>query len=470
MNQSDEIPEGHGDILIVEDSPTQSLKLRHVLERHDYHVLAVARDGREALAALAARRPTLVITDINMPGMDGYELCRRIKDDPKLHDLPVILLTSLADPRDILRGLECGADNFIVKPYDEEFLLSRIQYVLANLELRRQAGGKQATEIYFAGHKYQLTTERIHSIDLLLSTYETAVHKNLELSRAKEQLEQQAVELREKNAEMEADLDMARELQTAFLPRHYPVFPATASPERSALHFCHRYFTSTELGGDFFDILTLSDTLAGVLICDVMGHGVRAALVTAIVRGLVEELRSDAADPGRFVTEMNRSLCSILHQTTTPLFATAFYVVVDAARGTMRWANAGHPAPFHVRRTAGTVERLQRIGEKPGPALGLLNTATYTTSDGLLAAGDLIMLFTDGLYEIDGPGDTLYEMSQLTAAITSLRALPTPQLFDDLIAELRRFSVTGEFGDDMCLVGMDITRLLSARSGYGSVS
>src|SRR5207249_10385325 len=143
-----------------------------------------------------------------------YQLCERIKDDPKMREVPVILLTSLSDPKDILKGLECGADNFIVKPYDEEFLLSRIEYVLANQELRRQSDGKGATQIFFAGHKYQLTSERIHSIDLLLSTYETAVQKNLELSKAKEQLEQQAEMLREKNAQMEADLDMARELQS----------------------------------------------------------------------------------------------------------------------------------------------------------------------------------------------------------------------------------------------------------------
>ncbi len=460
MSSIDEIPFSGADILIVEDSPTQMLKLRHVLERHGYTVLTAARDGEEALAALAAHRPTLVITDINMPGMDGYELCRRIKDDPTMREIPVILLTSLADPKDILGGLECGADNFIVKPYDDEFLLSRIQYVLANLELRRQAGGKQATEIYFAGHKYQLTSDRIHSIDLLLSTYETAVQKNLELSRAKDQLEQQALELREKNALMAADLDMARELQTAFLPRHYPVFPGNASPERSALQFCHRYFTSTELGGDFFDVLALSDTQAGILICDVMGHGVRAALVTAIVRGLVEELREDAADPGKFVTEMNRGLCAILHQTTTPLFATAVYAVVDAARGTVRWANAGHPAPFHVRRSAGEVERLQHPGVKPGPALGFVPAAVYTTFDRPLEPGDLLMLFTDGLFEIDGPDDALYDLSGLTEAVARRRALPTPQLFDDLLTELRAYSVTGEFGDDMCLVGMDMTRLL----------
>ena len=460
MTPDDEIPAGHGEILIVEDSPTQTLRLQHVLETHGYRVLTPARDGREALAALAAHRPTLVITDINMPGMDGYELCRRIKDDPALTDLPVILLTSLGDPKDILRGLECGADNFIVKPYEEEFLLSRIRTVLANLELRRQAGGGQASEIFFAGRKYHLTSDRIHSLDLLLSTYETAVQKNLELSHAKEKLEQQAVQLREKNAEMEADLAMARELQTAFLPRHYPVFPAGASPERSALHFCHRYSTSTELGGDCFDIHALSDTVAGVLVCDVMGHGVRAALVTAIVRGLVEERREDAADPARFLTEMNRSLCAILRQTTTPLFATAIYVVADAARGTVRWANAGHPAPFHVRRAAAAVERLQMPGEKPGPALGLLDTAAYTAHERPLAPGDLLMLFTDGLYEMDGPNDTLYEMSQLADAITRLHARPTPQLFDDLLAELRAFSATGAFGDDMCLVGVDLTPLL----------
>ena len=122
MSSEGENPTAGVEILIVEDSPTQALKLRHVLEKHGHRVTA-ASDGRKALAALAASVPTLVITDINMPEMNGYELCQRNKDDPKLKELPVILLTSLSDPKDILCGLECGADNFIVKPYEEEFLL-----------------------------------------------------------------------------------------------------------------------------------------------------------------------------------------------------------------------------------------------------------------------------------------------------------------------------------------------------------
>ena len=454
MNPSDQSQACDVTILIVEDSKTQALKLRHLLLRRDYQVHC-ASNGKEAMALLTNMRPTLVITDINMPEMDGYELCRRIKDDPALRLVPVILLTSLSDPNDILKGLECGADNFVVKPYDEEFLLSRIQYVLANLELRRQTGGKDATEIYFAGHKYKLTSDRIHSIDLLLSTYETAVHKNLELNKAKEKLEEQAVELREKNAEMQADLAMARELQSAFLPRNYPVFPANASPERSAIQFCHRYTTTTELGGDFFDILALSDGEGGVLICDVMGHGVRAALVTAIVRGLIEEMKPIAHDPGNFLCELNKSLCAVLKQTVTPLFATAFYVVADLHRKELRFANAGHPPAFHLRRTAGVVEALS--GDvKPGPALGIFDGAVYQTAVRPLAPRDMVMLYTDGLYEVEGANDEFFTKQELIEAVTKRVSLPAPRLFDELLEEVRAFSTKQEFEDDVCLVGLEV--------------
>ncbi len=202
MNATEDHPTQGVHILIVEDSPTQAMKLLYLLERQGYHVTA-ASNGKEALAALSVKVPTLVVTDVNMPEMDGYELCHNIKDDPSLQTLPVILLTSLSDPRDILRGLECGADNFIVKPYNEEFLLSRIHYVLANLELRRTAENGQATEVYFAGQKYQLKSPRLHSIELLLSTYETAVQRNLELEQARAALEAKAQELARSNNDLE---------------------------------------------------------------------------------------------------------------------------------------------------------------------------------------------------------------------------------------------------------------------------
>ena len=440
-------------ILIVEDSMTQSLKLQHLLERHAHRV-TVARDGIEALESVRAHPPQLIITDVNMPKMDGYGLCARIKDDPDLQDVPVILLTSLSDPKDILKGLECGADSFVVKPYQEDFLLSRIHYVLVNRELRH-AG---QNEIYFAGEKYRLTPGRTHSIDLLLSTYETAVQKNMELTLAKEKMEHQAGELRDKNAQMEADLDMARELQTAFLPQHYPVCPPGCGEGESALSFCHRYSATTELGGDFFDIMRVSDTEAGIFICDVMGHGVRAALVTAIIRGLVEELAPCLDRPAHFLSEMNQSLCHILKQTVTPLFASAFYAVVNIETGEIRHSNAGHPLPFVLDRSQGTIDRILPAGGKPGPALGVFPNSQYSCDSRQLAAGNFLILYTDGLYEVEGPDGEMFTQDQLAATLGEVSALHPCQLLDALMERILAWSAEGKFEDDVCMLGAELRR------------
>src|SRR5205807_5373669 len=136
-------------------------------------------------------------------------------------------------------------------------------------------------------------------------------------------------ELRSKNAQLEADFNMAREIQEIFLPHQYPTFPPGVAAHESALRFSHRYLPAAAVGGDFFDIFAITPTTAGIFICDVMGHGMRAALVTAIMRGLVEELMPVAADAGKFLTEINRSLHTILRRTREPFLATAFYIVAD---------------------------------------------------------------------------------------------------------------------------------------------
>ena len=156
----------------------------------------MAGHGQEALVRLREQRPTLVITDVNMPEMDGYDLCRRIKSDEMLQDLPVILLTSLSDPKDVLKGIECGADSFVVKPYDEGVILSRIEHLIAQLPLGRRTESSTVTEILYEGQRYTIDTGRTHSVELLLSTYEIAVQRNRQLAGAKQQLERQADELR----------------------------------------------------------------------------------------------------------------------------------------------------------------------------------------------------------------------------------------------------------------------------------
>lgn len=177
------------EILVVEDSPTQALCLEGALEEANYQV-SIARNGQEALDYLKDHRPTLIVSDIVMPGMDGYELCRLVKADKELQDTPVLLVTSLSDPADILKGLQCGADNFITKPYQERELLSRIQYLLVNRELRHRSAAGLGVEIFFAGRKHFLTAERMQIIDMLISSFETAVTHKLEVDRVNRQLTQ----------------------------------------------------------------------------------------------------------------------------------------------------------------------------------------------------------------------------------------------------------------------------------------
>jgi len=175
------------DILIAEDSLTQAEQLRYTLEQYDYHV-TVAYNGLEAIEHIKKKKPTMVISDVIMPEMDGYELCRQIKSDENLKDIPVILLTSLSDPIDVINGLKCGTDNFIIKPYNERFLISRIRYILANMELRKNRNAEMGIEVFFAGQKHFLNSERIQIIDLLLSTFENAVQKNFELEQSNKEL------------------------------------------------------------------------------------------------------------------------------------------------------------------------------------------------------------------------------------------------------------------------------------------
>ncbi|KAF0216060.1 MAG: response regulator [Geobacteraceae bacterium] len=191
------------EILVIEDSITQAERLRHILGKHGYRVL-VAGNGKTALAMLEEQKPALIISDIIMPGINGYELCRRIKAIDDCRNIPVILLTSLSDPQDVIRGLECGADNFITKPYSEEYLLTRIRYMLVNRYQLPERTSLPGLEIYFSGEKYVITADRRQILDLLLSTYEAAIQKNNELIRARDELNALNEQLAVANRELEA--------------------------------------------------------------------------------------------------------------------------------------------------------------------------------------------------------------------------------------------------------------------------
>jgi diguanylate cyclase (GGDEF)-like protein len=181
-------------VLIVDDSPTQAEYLRYILEKNHYQV-TVAPDGDTALAMIVDVKPALIITDIIMPVMDGYELCRRIKANYEWCNIRIILLTTLSDPRDIIRGLACGADNFTSKPYGEEDLISRINYLLLNRYQQVECAAQPDLRVVFAEQEYAITSGRRQILDLLLSTYETVIRKNNELIMAQNKLEEMNLKL-----------------------------------------------------------------------------------------------------------------------------------------------------------------------------------------------------------------------------------------------------------------------------------
>jgi signal transduction histidine kinase len=195
--------------------------LRHMLDKHDFRVEA-ATNGREALTLLKQIRPIAVITDIDMPEMDGYALCRRIKEDRELQTIPVVLLTSLSDPENVILGLECGADYFIMKPYSEEFLLSCIQHIQANRMFETGQREQNAQGIYFRGKKYVINSNRMQILNLLLSTYEAAIQKNEELANATKELStlnerqvENLAELESKNRQLmsvNTDMELQRKI------------------------------------------------------------------------------------------------------------------------------------------------------------------------------------------------------------------------------------------------------------------
>ncbi|HEY2341533.1 MAG TPA: response regulator [Chthoniobacteraceae bacterium] len=195
------------EIMIVEDSRTQAMRLQRLLEQEGFAV-TVAHDGEEALAALRKKLPAMVVSDIVMPGVDGYELCRRIRADPALKHLPVILLTGLTDPQDIVNGLRCGADNFLLKPCDDTTLMERIRYLMSRRDERPADSALSGLEVVLSGRSRLLGASQTQILDLLLASCEVAAEKTAELRRAIEQAER-----------ARAEAERANRAKTEFLAR-----------------------------------------------------------------------------------------------------------------------------------------------------------------------------------------------------------------------------------------------------------
>jgi sigma-B regulation protein RsbU (phosphoserine phosphatase) len=273
-----------------------------------------------------------------------------------------------------------------------------------------------------------------------------------ELVKARQKSESLARQLKARNEMYEEELLLAREIQHALTLGAFPAIGPSGDGRQ--LKFSSRYLPISGLAGDFFEVLKIGPDKAGLLICDVMGHGVRASLVVAMIRGLVEKELHHAADPGKFLSGLNRGLMAILGRTEVTIFVTAFYATIDLAAGEVRFANAGHPCAIACfddgERQMGSAR------DEKGPALGLVRKTKFPTVNLPLSGLRRIVMFTDGLLEAENESGEAFLETRLIETLGECRKQTLDKTLDAVLERVLEFSRNDQFDDDVCLLGVDI--------------
>ena len=342
-------------LLVGDDNEDNRYTLTRRLNREGYKNLTMAKNGREALDKLKAQPFDLVLLDIMMPDMNGYEVLEQVKATPALRDIPIIMISSLDEIESVIRCIELGAEDYLGKPFNPTLLRARIGASLEKKRLRDE------------------------------------VRRNME--------------------RLVQELEAARALQLAMLPRQFP----TCSPSHPiAVHAVME--PAREVGGDLYDCFYAGEHTFCFLVGDVCGKGASAAMFMARARSLVRitvnlwlEWRTDDIDPGALLEAVNRELCQ---DNDDCMFITMFLGLIDTRSGVVSFVNAGHPRPHLVSSTGDT----KQINSKPALPLGVRRQARFQTRTLQILPGDALFVCSDGVFEaVNRKGDlfSIERMGQL---------------------------------------------------------
>lgn len=381
-------------ILIVDDTPANLRLLSHILTDQGYHVRPIP-DGPLALAAVWADPPDLILLDVRMPEMDGYQVCERLKSDPQTRDIPVIFISALDATQDKLRAFRAGGVDYVTKPFQPAEVLARVE---THLALRALQNGLQEAN------------------DTLKRQREAMAH----------------------------ELSLAGEVQASFLPQELPALPgwdlaATLLPAREA-------------SGDFYDLIRLPEGRLGLVMADVSDKGVAAALFMALSCTLLRTFApQNPTEPGQVLTAVNRR---ILDDINSEQFVTVFYGVLEPSTGQLHYSNAGHPPGLLFRaRPGGDVAQLGRTGIP----LGILADWSWGRDSVQIEPGDLLVLYTDGITEAHGEGRELYGEERLLSAVQPFSGAagisrPAPgEIQASILADVEQFAGRAPRSDDIAL-------------------
>jgi len=454
------------DVLIAEDSRIQAKMLQRRLVEAG-HAVRWGETGADALALARERRPDIIVSDIEMPVMTGYEFCKAVKTDPALRTVPFILLSTLADPIDIIRGLDAGADNYVTKPYEPDFLLARMQSLLASPLADEVDGEAAMLEVTLAGQQFRVKAGRQQVLNLLVSTFENAVAKNQELVVANQELSVARDNLQRSNSEltdlnerisrinehMVRDLTAAAKVQRSLLPAADVTIPAT--------RVSWKYVPCQSLAGDFLNIFPLDEDHAGMFVVDVSGHGVPSSLMAVTVgrfltpkvtdQSLLVRQGADGrvviARPAEVATQLNRLFQA---DEFSGLYFTIFYAVLHLPTGRLDYVSGGHPAMVRVPE-GGSAE----FHGAEGFPIAFVPDVEYEQHSLQLAPGDRLYFYSDGVPEaMDKDRQPLGERP-MADLLTASRAGPLDESVSGLLARVEEWCRPEGPLDDVSILGVE---------------
>ncbi len=454
------------EVLIAEDSRIQAKMLRKKLEAAGYTV-RWAENGKLGIQMTREQRPAIIISDIEMPEMTGYEFCESVKSDAQLKTIPFILLSTLSEAEDIIRGLHVGADNYVTKPYDADYLLSRVSDLLTTP--LGDDDDETELQVKLAGKEYTVKAGKQQVLNLLVSTFENAVGKNRELVAANQELSLARDQLKEwnknlatlnselenKNQKMAHDLAAAAKIQQSLLP--------SGTPDIPSVQLAWTYSPCDELAGDFLNFFPLDDRHLAAFVVDVSGHGVASSLLAVTVGRVMTPMVSSSSmlvkptdgesgkrivSPAEVAYELNNRFPM---EDQGNLYFTMVYGVLDKQTQEFRFVSAGHPNVVHV--PAGGKPKLVETADM---AIGWIEDTEFEEHCLQLAPGDRIYLYSDGVPEamdqdLEEFGDDRM-LESLTKSSTEPVNVSTQQLLD---AVHEWCSVNGP-KDDVSILGIDI--------------
>jgi sigma-B regulation protein RsbU (phosphoserine phosphatase) len=393
-------------ILVVDDTPTNIQILMETL-KHDYRIVAAVNGKRALQIATSDPPPDIILLDVMMPEMDGYEVCAKLKEGAKTRDIPIIFITAMSDAQDETKGLELGAVDYITKPISPPVVLARVK---SHLEL------KQAREIL--QNQNVILDQRVKE-------------------RTKEVLALQQVEfdLRAAKEKVENELNIAAQIQKSILPSKFPAYPDRKELELFAFMQPARY-----IGGDFYDFFFVDDNILALVMADVSDKGVPAALFMMVSRTLINSLAVDNRSPSVVLEKANNIMCQ---NNDSGMFVTVFLAFYDVSTGKLTATNGGHSASLIIDPDGASRE----WATTHGAALGFMEDLPYKEETVDLEIGQTLFLYTDGVTEAMSPDEELFGLDKLRDLLRRKHDLKLDKLCTDIETSLSEFQQDQQFDD-----------------------